>query len=217
MSSRAKRLGLLVGVDGSAPSDAAVLWGARAAAQRNVPLTLVHARKAGAMGSQLVPLVPAPVPVEFVQWQEEQGEQVLAQSVKIAESIDPLHRPEVHPELIFSAPVPTLVDLSKDADMVVVGRRGQGVWQRTLLFGQQRTGAPRLLPCRGDSRRGSGTLWVAGAAWGRRFAGLGASDRHRIRGSVVAENRFGGAACMERRRSIEYPQSGVVGTGEPRR
>lgn len=128
-----RRAGLFVGVDGSASSDAAVRWAAREAVQRNVPLTVVHARKAGAMGSQLVPLSPAPVPVEFVQWQKEHGEQVLAESVKLAESVDDHHRPEVKSELVFSAPVPTLVDLSKDADMVVVGCRGQGAWQRILL------------------------------------------------------------------------------------
>jgi nucleotide-binding universal stress UspA family protein len=46
----------------------------------------------------------------------------------------PAFDPEaVSSELLFSAPVPTLVDLSKEAELVVVGCRGRGALRRGLL------------------------------------------------------------------------------------
>jgi nucleotide-binding universal stress UspA family protein len=41
MNNQVKRYGIVVGVDGSAPSNAAVRWAAHDAALRNIPLTLV--------------------------------------------------------------------------------------------------------------------------------------------------------------------------------
>ena len=42
MSSTTKRYGIIVGVDGSPASDAAVSWAAHDAVMRGVPLTLMH-------------------------------------------------------------------------------------------------------------------------------------------------------------------------------
>jgi nucleotide-binding universal stress UspA family protein len=41
--------------------------------------------------------------------------------------------PQLDPEVCFAATLPTLVDLSKAAQMVVVGRRGRGMLRRVLL------------------------------------------------------------------------------------
>ena len=43
MSAPVKQLGIVVAVDGSPASNAAVCWAARDAAMRNVSLTVVHA------------------------------------------------------------------------------------------------------------------------------------------------------------------------------
>ena len=58
MSGSEKRYGIVVGVDGSAASNAAVFWAARDAALRNIPLTLVH------MFNTFVPTVPADTDAE---------------------------------------------------------------------------------------------------------------------------------------------------------
>ena len=63
MSTTVKRYGIVVGVDGSAPSNAAVFWAARDAAMRNVPLTLVH------MFKTFVPTFPQiPMPTGVAVW-----------------------------------------------------------------------------------------------------------------------------------------------------
>ena len=62
----------VVGVDGSAASEAAVFWAARDAAMRNVPLSLVHMLKT------FVPTFPQiPMPSGVGVWQEDDGREVL--------------------------------------------------------------------------------------------------------------------------------------------
>jgi hypothetical protein len=80
MSAPVNRHGIVVGVDGSPASNAAVCWAARDAAMRNVPLTLVHAY------NTYVPTFPQiPLSAGVALFQEEDGRQVLEQAVKIAE------------------------------------------------------------------------------------------------------------------------------------
>ena len=43
MSTTTTKYGVLVCIDGSAASDAAIVWGAREAAMRHMPITLLHA------------------------------------------------------------------------------------------------------------------------------------------------------------------------------
>ena len=80
MSTLVNRHGIVVGIDGSPASNAAVCWAARDAAMRHVPLTVVH------MVNATVPMYPAiPLSTGVAVWQEEQGREVLEQAVKIAE------------------------------------------------------------------------------------------------------------------------------------
>jgi nucleotide-binding universal stress UspA family protein len=121
--------GIVVGVDGSAASKVAVRWAARDAAMRNVPLTLVHAVNAAASAWPRVPM-----PVGFGEWLEHRGRQAMREARKIAEESTAGGGPtRVHSEMLFGAVIPALVDMSKDAQMLVVGCRGRGAVARGLL------------------------------------------------------------------------------------
>jgi nucleotide-binding universal stress UspA family protein len=129
MSTTVKRYGIVVGVDGSAASDAAICWAAHEAVMRNVPLHLVH------MFKTFVPTFPQiPMPSGVAEWQEDDGRKVLEQAVKIAADAMPTrHKISITSEVKCSPPVPTLVDLSKEAEMIVVGSNGRGAAGRVLL------------------------------------------------------------------------------------
>jgi nucleotide-binding universal stress UspA family protein len=132
MSQRSLPRGLVVGVDGSAQSYTALRWAVDEAKLRKVALTVVH----------VLPWLPdsgygyvmAPLPQDYGQLQEAQGQRILAEAVRVVGDITANSGPvELHTELLFSSPVPTLIDLSKDADMVVVGCRGHGAFLRRML------------------------------------------------------------------------------------
>ena len=127
--STTKQHGIIAGVDGSAASNAAVSWAAREAAMRDVPLTLVH------MLNTIVPTFPQiPLPSGVALWQEDDGRQVLEQAVKIAQdAVKPDRQIAITSELKTSPPVPTLVDLSEEAEMIVVGSNGRGAVNRVVV------------------------------------------------------------------------------------
>lgn len=141
MSATVTRYGILVGVDGSAASNAAVFWAAREAALRNAPLTLVHAVKT------FVPTYPQiPMPEGVSLWQEDDGRQILEQAVKIAKEAVPVGKIAVASEMKGSPPVPTLTDMSSEAEMVVVGSTGRGAVGRALM-GSVSSGVVRSAKC----------------------------------------------------------------------
>ena len=113
--------GIVVGVDGSPASKVAVQWAARDAELRNVPLTLVHVLTATA-GTWL----GTPLPPSWTRGQRERGQQVIDEALKIVD--ESCQRPPAHIncEIPSGGAVSTLVALSKEAELVVVGRRGNG-------------------------------------------------------------------------------------------
>lgn len=136
MSAHPKRHGIVVGVDGSAPSNAAVAWAAHDAAIRKIPLTLVHvtAPAAAAMSAGVAApsLVAMPVIDDYIRWQQENAEQVIEDAHKIATATDPGGL-ELQTKILSRSPTPALLELSTDAELLVAGCRGQGAVDRTLL------------------------------------------------------------------------------------
>ncbi len=129
MSTHAKEYGIVVGADGSPASNAAVCWAAHDAVLRHIPLTMVHV---------VNPVVTAwphsPLPDGVALWQENEGHRILADALKLArDAANHNPRMPIESELIFSATVPTLVDLSKEAELMVVGTYGRGALARGLL------------------------------------------------------------------------------------
>jgi nucleotide-binding universal stress UspA family protein len=120
--SQPERRPILVGVDGSAAGLAAVRWAAHRATQRNLPLTLVHVVDAPVPG-----WFQASAPFGFGRWQDKRAHEFVDSAIEVAEeSIDGRGPVPIDGKVLHSVTVPTLVGLSDDAEMVVVGYRGHG-------------------------------------------------------------------------------------------
>jgi len=135
MSAHKTRHGIVVGVDGSPPSNAAVAWAARDAALRNIPLSVVCVNAPTAPTAPTASaLMTVPVPADYPRWQHEQAEQTLEDARTIVADVSsPTGSPQVQTKILDAAPIPTLIELSKDAEMLVAGCRGQGAVDRALL------------------------------------------------------------------------------------
>lgn len=127
MTTASRPPGVVVGVDGSAAARNAVRWAARDAAMREAPLTIVSAIPP-LVGSSLV----APVPVGVLDWERESARRVLDDAVRLGKECTD-GSVEVSTATPASAAVPALVELSKRADLVVVGRSGTGAMTRAML------------------------------------------------------------------------------------
>lgn len=109
---------VVVGVDRSAASDAAVAWAAAEAVRRSGRLVLVRAEG----------LVDLPLPA--AQWDEEERSlTALAASVRDAHQL----LEDVTSELVVGAAGPVLVTRAADADLLVVGSHGRGAVSRAVL------------------------------------------------------------------------------------
>jgi nucleotide-binding universal stress UspA family protein len=142
MVSTTKHYGIIVGVDGSPASDAAVGWAAHDAVVRGMPLTLMRVENPAASTWAQAPLLE-----ELAGWQEAEGRSMLANALKIAHDITKdASQITINGELQFSAPGPTLVDRSEDAELIVVGTDGRGALARGLL-GSVSSGLVRHARC----------------------------------------------------------------------
>jgi nucleotide-binding universal stress UspA family protein len=125
--------GVVVGVDGSPASQVAVDWAARAASMRDVPLALVHVIPSPTVWtSPLVP-IPSEAAAHFDKTRNDMGREILRDARAVAQATDSLHAISVEVEAIPGNALPALIELSKQADMIVVGCRGLGAIGRRLL------------------------------------------------------------------------------------
>ncbi|MEZ0355141.1 universal stress protein [Mycobacterium sp. ENV421] len=127
MSTSATKYDIVVGVDGSPESKVAVDWAARDAALRGAQVHLVHV-----LSSPVVMTFPeVPVPSGYLQWQEDSAREILESATEtVAAAAKDV---KVTTEIVSGSPIPTLADLSKDAQLIVVGCRGRGALARSLL------------------------------------------------------------------------------------
>lgn len=127
MSTAAASRPIVVGVDGSPAARVAVDWAARAAALRGIPLKLVQV-----LSPPVVLVFPeVPMPPGYLEWQQGEGRALL--DAAVATALEAAPGLEVSTEMISGPAVPTLVEQSKDAEMLVVGCRGRGALARRLL------------------------------------------------------------------------------------
>lgn len=134
MSRRISHHGVVVGTDGSPPSRVAVKWAAQEAAMRHVPVTVVHVIPSLSIAASALAWPAGRVPAEVLEMQENEAQEVIADAIKVVEdSVASGDRPEINSEVLFGAAVPAFADLSKDAQLVVVGCHGRTEQHRRLL------------------------------------------------------------------------------------
>ncbi|WP_102418541.1 universal stress protein [Mycobacterium sp. 4858] len=142
MTGNGKKHGVLVCVDGSVASDAAVAWGTREAVMRGMPITLMHA----------VPPVVVGWPVgqlyaDMPEWQQDSAQQVIDRAREaLGASLGGAEPPEIRTQTVYSAIVPALIEASEDAWMLVAGSQGLGALGR-LLLGSVSTGLVHYAHC----------------------------------------------------------------------
>ncbi|WP_234794341.1 universal stress protein [Mycolicibacterium flavescens] len=111
---------MVVGVDGSPSSDAAVRWAAHDAALRGAQLTVAHATTP-AIGSLLVSDTLPDADTGLLERAERLAAETAGTSLPI------------RAEEVSGAPARALLQMSADADLVVVGRRGRSKLASVLL------------------------------------------------------------------------------------
>ncbi|MBF9326995.1 universal stress protein [Mycobacteroides chelonae] len=122
-----QKAGVVVAVDGSAESGAAVRWAAHEAVLRRDHLTIVS------VVSRDYLYIRDPATQDRVyRWQRHHCEEVLQRAEAIAADAEGNALPDIRTDLIFGKPVPVIVDISKDSRVLVVGRRGLGTFDRLM-------------------------------------------------------------------------------------
>ena len=106
---------IVVGIDGSRASDAALAWACDEARLREVPIVALHVI---ALPYEL-PRVPIEIPESVL---AREGDELLTAAVERA----PTEGVDLEPRLLEGAPGELLVEASTDATLVVVGTRAHG-------------------------------------------------------------------------------------------
>jgi len=128
MSTGVTRSRILVGVDGSAGSDAAVRWAAREAAMRSLPLTLLHV-----LEPSLASSAEGPTDDAITQAQLNRAHRIVDTARELVDQLTTGTPLDVHTQVQYGGITPTLVEESTQAWMVVVGSRGLDAVEEHLL------------------------------------------------------------------------------------
>jgi nucleotide-binding universal stress UspA family protein len=134
--------GVVVGVDGSPASRVATDWAARDAALRHLPLTVVHVLPAGEIGPWL------DIPLDtYVAERDRRAQRIIDDALHVvADALADTNDVPVEHRVVSDSPVPALVDMSKDAELMVVGCRGIGP-VHSLLLGSVSSGLVHHAHC----------------------------------------------------------------------
>jgi nucleotide-binding universal stress UspA family protein len=125
--------GIIVGVDGSDQSRHALEWAVREAAVRQAPLTVLTVQQPASTGYWGAGAFPYPYPYD---------QDLAKQALKLAqeetdrtlEKAGPDFRlPPVTVRVITGLPAEALLQAAEGADLLVVGSRGSGGFERLLL------------------------------------------------------------------------------------
>lgn len=129
MGHTSPKFGILVGVDGSPESEAAIRWATHEAVMRDQPITLLHA-----IAPVVVSWPVAYLESNFAQSQENFAREVIEKAQKTVQaSAGESAPPAVRTEIRHVDAPSALVSASRDAYMTVAGSRGLGVIGRAIL------------------------------------------------------------------------------------
>lgn len=129
MSTATRHHGILVATDGSPAAEVAVEWAAREAVLHQLPLSIVHIIESPSV--RMWPEVP--MPAELVDLLNQKGRDILEAATKTAQQSTEGKDLAITARVLTAPVLSTLIDLSKDAHMIVVGCRGLGAVGRRLL------------------------------------------------------------------------------------
>jgi nucleotide-binding universal stress UspA family protein len=120
--------GILVGVDGSGHSQRALEWAAKEAALRHTSLTVltVHQAVAGFWGGQL----------HYAQDEslvDKARDAAQAETDKVLSSLGDSRPASVTVTAVNGFPAEEIVNAGRDADLIVLGSRGEGGFARMLI------------------------------------------------------------------------------------
>lgn len=122
MIKSASEFGILVGIDGSPESDAAIRWAAHEAELRHLPVTLMHV-----VAPALVTWPIETLEFSYQQWQNDNAQYVIEQAQKVLQTaVGDSARPDVRVRLRHDGVMTELSAASATASLVVVGSRGLG-------------------------------------------------------------------------------------------
>lgn len=127
---------VLAAVDGSANSYQAAAWAAADAVLRHLPL---HILTSGAVQTGIAPGMS--LGAADLDWLRVDAERVVAEAARVARAAVPDKDLVITTEVSFEPAAPLLIERSRTAQILVVGSRGLGAFQRGLLGSVSRAAA----------------------------------------------------------------------------